>query len=246
LIISDDMSPKMTDDPIEILVAFANTELDDLDHEDLKRLCSQLGEFGRPYDRPPGVIDLDSTGGLLPIARENPLHPKRLQRINDDGMRELRKQIRRLQLRLRDILQRVAWGERAASLSLGLLNAKSKRERERTRTLIDKTPAPRASSVEVRFSGAFDLVPDRRGGYALLALRGSFEETFLLTVLFLVTKTKKLPLGSCLECHKLFRRSKRRRFCSNTCTNAMAQRFRRAGLAKPRSSSRRSNLKRKK
>lgn len=93
-------------------------------------------------------------------------------------------------------------------------------------------PTFRAQYVELRFCGTVELIATGDGKTAIL-LSGPSEETFLTTVLFIVAKAKRLPVGICLECHRFFRREGRRRYCGDRCTWRASQRARRAGLAKP-------------
>jgi hypothetical protein len=173
---------------------------------------------------PPGPIDSEETGGIIPLSGGS------IQRPGET---------KRLQRRLKLILQRVAWEEQRASLFRQLRDSDNVRERKRARALMDKTPAWFGADVEVRYSGTFDVMKDGRDRFVLHVSGGTPEETFLLVAQFIVTRTRKLPFGSCLRCHKLFRRVRRQRFCSTQHANQTNQRFKRAGLAKPRKSSRR-------
>ena len=91
------------------------------------------------------------------------------------------------------------------------------------------------SEVAVTYSGEFS-VRAWKHGYLLMAIDGTFEETFLLVLYLIVTRTKRLPFGACPECGKVFGRVRRQRCCSLRCTWARNKRESRIGLAKPRKS----------
>ena len=212
------MKAKMTKGhPLKFVAEFANAKLTEFDPDEWKALHRDFESFFEVGWGPNGWIE--NATGIILMARNG----------GRPGNQMTKDDFKKLQSKLRDILRLGAW----TKSTLQQLRKDPRRLEQVRKSKLKKWkrygPAIARSSVEVQFSGTLSVRAGR-----MLTVAGPSEETFLLTVLFIIARAERLPFGTCLECDKLFQRVGRQIYCDKQCTWRASQRAKRGGFSRPR------------
>jgi len=103
--------------------------------------------------------------------------------------------------------------------------------------LVRGKPNPNSDSFQVsqpesfEFAGTFALLMLPDGGI-IEHVKADSRQLFLYMVKELLKRRNNSDLLSCPECHAIFIRVRRQKYCSSTCTNRVAKRGSRNGTSK--------------